>query len=509
MSTIERQDLTSSNGHGPRQNLTWRQRMEIVPGRHRPKRVRNGAIFVAAVMIFLWIIYTKPTLPFLGPRGTTVTADLGYGANIRPGYTPVRVHGVDVGQVTSVARPPSGRGVRVKLLVLDGKGVKLHRDASLSLRWRTLLGRNMYIDLNPGSPTAPALAGDFIPRGRSSDQVELDTALEPLNATGRRAVQTMIDEFDSGFADPRAFAGTLDAAGPALRDAARGLRPLTGTQPDDLSNLVSRTSRALGALARNEQALGGVLDNGRVAVGATAARRADLAATVNTAPAALRDTRTTMARLRGTLDALDPLADKLKPGVGRLAPAAARAQAALHTAVPLLRDLRPTLHDLSGAVRDLDTAATAGTPSFGPLTTTIDRVHDVFLPWLHATNPESRRPNYQDIGPAVASVSSATSWGDKNGPVANFEAAAGENALIDSPCTTAISNPSATQQIQCELLTRSFAAALTGQRPQDLKVPDSAVPRATLLPFLTGHAQLKPHPHQKPLHLPSLTGRAK
>src|SRR3954447_7548953 len=276
MSTTEHQHLIHANGSGPREKLTWRQRMEIVPGRHRPKRVRNGAIFVAAVVIFLWIIYTKPTLPFLGPKGTTVTADLGYGANIRPGYTPVRVHGVDVGQVTSVKRPPSGRGVRVKLLVLDGKGVKLHQDASLSLRWRTLLGRNMYVDLDPGSPSAPALPGNFIPRSRTSDQVELDTALEPLDSSGRRAFQTMINEFDRGFSDPQAFAGTLDAAAPALRNAARGLKPLTGTQPDDLHDLVSSTSRALGALARNEQALGGVLDNGRLALGATAARRADV-----------------------------------------------------------------------------------------------------------------------------------------------------------------------------------------------------------------------------------------
>jgi len=49
--------------------LTWRERLEIVPGRHKPKRVRNGAIFVVAVLIFLWIIYTKPKLPFFSGAG--------------------------------------------------------------------------------------------------------------------------------------------------------------------------------------------------------------------------------------------------------------------------------------------------------------------------------------------------------------------------------------------------------------------------------------------------------
>jgi virulence factor Mce-like protein len=493
MATIEHQ--------GPRENMNWRERFEIVPGQHRPKRVRNGAIFVVFVMIFLWIIYTKPKLPFLGPGGSKLTAELAYGANVRPGYTPVREHGVDIGDVTSISRASSGRGVKI-VMRITGKGVQLHDDASLSLRWRTLLGRNIYVDVNPGSASAPALQGGFIPRSRTSDQVELDTALEPLDASGRAALQTMINEFDRGFSDPKAFSGTLDAAAPALHRLARGLPALRGSTPGDLRALVSRTSRAMGALARDEAALGGVIEHGQVALGATAARRADLAAILNTAPGALRDTRTTLTRLDGTLNALDPLAARLLPGVAKLDGAAARAQTALHAAAPLLRDLRPTFRDLSPAVGDLGSAAATGTPAFGPLTSTIDRVRDVFLPFLHAANSDNKQPNYQNIGPAVASVSTAMSWGDKNGPVGNFEAAAGENAIIDSPCKTALTNPSAAQVIQCELLSRALAAALTGRKPQDIRVNNSAAPEAKLLPFLTGKARLTRHRHLKPLRLP-------
>jgi phospholipid/cholesterol/gamma-HCH transport system substrate-binding protein len=360
----------------------------------------------------------------------------------------------------------------------------------------------MYVDLNAGSPSAPAMRDAFIPRSRTSDQVELDTALEPLGARGRSAMQTMIREFDRGMASPNAVRGTVDNVEPTMRPLAQTMKALRGTDAGtDLPRVVARTSVAMGALARDENALGRVIDNGNVTLGATAARRADLAAILNTAPASLRETRATMSRLTQTLDVVDPLADRLVPGAEKLDGAAQRTQVALNAAVPLLRDLRPTLRDLKPAVADLETTARTGTPAFAPLTSTLNRTRDVFIPWLNDKNVENKRPNYQNVGPAVASVSSATSWGDKNGPVANFEAAAGENAVVDSPCDTAIDNPTAQQAIQCELLSRAAVAALTGRRPQDVKFRNSAVPEAKLAPYLAGDRRLRADPQLKPLRI--------
>ena len=40
------------------------------PGRARPNMVRTGAIFSAITLVFLWILYTKPSiLPSGGPSG--------------------------------------------------------------------------------------------------------------------------------------------------------------------------------------------------------------------------------------------------------------------------------------------------------------------------------------------------------------------------------------------------------------------------------------------------------
>jgi len=91
-----------------------------------------------------------------------------------------------------------------------------------------------------------------------------------------------------------------------------------------------------------------VIDNGNVTSG-DAARRADLAAILNTAPASLRETRATMtaSRRRSTWSTRWPTGCAGRREARRRAQ---RTQVALNAAVPLLRDLRPTLRDLKPAV---------------------------------------------------------------------------------------------------------------------------------------------------------------
>jgi virulence factor Mce-like protein len=457
------------------------------PGRARPNMIRTGAIFSAIALVFLWIIYTKPTIVPSG--GTKVKVEFANGANIRPGYTPVRVEGVEVGQVTSVERAHSHRGVLATLKILDGNGVEMKRDASAQLRWRTLLGRNDYVDLQPGSKSAPALGDRVIPQSRTSGQVELDEALEPLNSNGRQALKTIVGEFNRGFGDPGEVGQTIKTLDPALRQLAPGLRRLRGTQAGDLTNLVRSTSGMMGALSRDELALGRLVTSGRVALGVTAARRADLAGMLQEAPGAMRETRATMVRLRTTLDALDPLATRLRPGARTLAPAATHARTTLRTLVPLLRDARAMLRDLRPAVGDLRRASVAGAPVLNGFIPTLDRVSSKFLPWLNDRNPENKLKNFELVGPALASASTATSWGDANGVVANFEAGAGESLVTSMlPCRTFLTDPTvrAQDKIACELLTRAFASLLTGLAPNSPRLMrGSTVPMKVLKPLLT------------------------
>jgi ABC-type transporter Mla subunit MlaD len=463
---------------------------DIVPGKHRPNRVRTGAFFTLFVLVFLWVLYTKPSIPLLSGGGTTVKADLAYAANVRPGYTPVRVLGVDVGQVTDVQRSPSGRGVRLTINIDSGKGVSMHEDATLSLRWRTLLGRNMYVDLTPGSRSAPALGDHVIPKGQTTSQVELDQAVEPLNAQGRAALQTMIDQFDAGFSDPAAVSGTIRAFAPAMRNLAVGLPGLRGTQQGDLANMVRYTSRAMGALARDEVALGGVIDNGSVALGVTAARRIDLGSIFDQAPAALQQTRITMARLRTTLDVLDPIAERLRPGARELNRAATLARTALAAAAPLLADVRPTLAAMRPSVTALATAASAGVPVLQNFTPVLDRVRTAFIPFLNKRDAETKLLNYQAVGPAVAGVASAVAWGDRYSTLADFEGGSGEGVISGSPCQTFLADPTVPLQkkIDCTALTQILANIFTG-KPLTTALPQPLVSQNLVTALLKGGAK--------------------
>jgi virulence factor Mce-like protein len=467
MSATRRGARQASNGARPRP--TRKKLFEVQPGLHKPKLVRNGAIFTVFVAIFLYIIYTKPPLPFFSSSGKTLQADFAYAADVVPGRTPVRVLGVDVGTVTGIARMANLHGVQVTMTLTNGSGITVKQDASASLRWRTLLGLNYYVDLTPGSTSAPPLGDRAIPESRTSSQVELDQALQPLNAQGRQALTTMIDQFDTGFADPSAVRQTIHDTAPAMENLAAGLPGLRGTVPgQDLPALVTSTGQWMGAAARDEVALGGLIDNGSVALGVTAAQRLALGSTFDEAPAALQQTEATMARLRTTIATLNPIAQRLEPGAVKLERAATLARGALAAATPLLSNLKPTLAAIRPSVNALGTAAGAGVPVIASLTPTIDRVQHSFLPFLNQTDPETKLKEYEAVGPAVAGVGSAIALGDQYGTLAGFEAGFGENTVAGiSPCSTNLLNPTVPLQdkIDCQALVQLLQSIFTGSSP--------------------------------------------
>jgi virulence factor Mce-like protein len=438
---------------------------EIRPGQHRPRNVRNGAIFSVLVLLFVVVLYVKPTVPGFGKKGQEVTVDLATGINVRTS-TPVRVQGVDVGTVTKVDRGPGGKGVRVTFLVEDGKGVKVHKDASVSFRWRTLLGRNLYADLKPGSPSAPLITkSDVIPQSRTEVQTELDNAVEPFDATGREAVKTIIAEFDKGFGSASAYKRTVRALGPAMKSLGPGLRSIRGTEDGDLQKMITGTSRVLGSLARSEQNLGELIDNGNVALGVTAARRADLQGLLTNAPGALSETRLTMARLRTTLNVLDPVAQDLRPGSRKLEGSADDASTLLNAATPLLADAKPTVRALKPAVQDLTKLTTSGNALFAAANPVLDNALYPILPFLRTTGKESNHKIYEMVGPTLSSADAVAALGDQYGTHANFEAGVGESAIpAFSPCQTDLTNPASSldEKVNCDAAFKLVTSLLTG-----------------------------------------------
>lgn len=456
-------------------------RFELRPGLHRPRPVRDGAIFLTVLALLMWIAYGARDivpLPLWPKGGTVVEADFDraiyVGQDLAP--TPVRVGGVNVGKVESVEHLPSGDGVRVRMRI-DDEDVNLRRDARASMWERTLLGYNFYIELDPGSPSAPPLGEQPIPMERTQTQVELDEVLTAFDGDARGAVRTFIRELDRGFADPDAVGQAVDRLGPAMRNVGPGAGALRGQRRGDLGRAVTSTSRMMGALARSELELAQLVDSADVAFGVTAARGQDIAATLQQAPQTLQDTQLTMTRLRTTLDQLDPLAESLRPGARRLDAAARALEPTLREAVPLLRDARPLLQALPSAAQDLRGAADSGVPLLDGLQPTVDRVESSFIPWLGSTDDDLGMPVYQLAGPMFAAANGDSQVFDTYGYSARFTGGAQQGSAMTAPCKTYFFDRDSEDYLRCESMLKVFGTLMGGRAPNSRSSDDSEAGR--------------------------------
>src|SRR5215207_3413764 len=92
--------------------------------------------------------------------------------------SPVRIAGVDVGKV--IASERDGDSTTITFTV-DGSGRPVHDDAFAAIRPRIFLEGNFFVDLDPGSPSAPSLdTGGTIPISRTSTAVQLDEIFAAL-----------------------------------------------------------------------------------------------------------------------------------------------------------------------------------------------------------------------------------------------------------------------------------------------------------------------------------------
>lgn len=445
-----------------------RRRFVHRPGMHKPRHVLKGAVALGLLALML-VVAVNRGLPFWPQSGTTVWARFANASSLRVG-NPVRVAGIPVGEVSRIERPSSGRGAMVQLRLKDGD-VKLRRDARASIWWRTLLGRNLYVDLDPGSPSAPPLEGQ-IPPSRTTNQVELDEVLRPLDATGRTGLRRIVGATDGAFAGKDATRAIKALAQSSVPIAA-GLPPVRGRRPGDLPALVEQTAKAMAAVDRRGADLAGLITAADTTLAVTAARAADIGATLDAAPAALASTRSTMVSLRRTLPALDQVAVRLRPGARRLDEAATRTRVLLDAATPVFRDAQTLLRRLDPALREMGGGfAPQATAAFNGLEPTLQRVREQVIPFLERRNKAMKMKVYELIGPMASAGSGAMSTADAQGAYVQFEAGAGEAAVPAAPCKTMLTDPTAKALAVCDDLKDYLATILTPPGQQLVRDPN-------------------------------------
>lgn len=307
------------------------------------------AVLVAgAIATFLGVTRTNP---FHSGYDVHAIFASGLSGGLHSG-SPVRIAGVNVGHVTGVARGPGGTADVT--MEISSAGQPIHRDATVKARPRIFLEGNFFLDLQPGTPSAPAMpSGGTIPLSQTALPVQFDQVLDTLQQDTRTQTRTGLSALASalrrGGADAlRTFAG---AAPPALANSAIAMQALRGQRTGDLAAFVAGAARVAATLDAHRAELGDLITRFRVTMDALAAQRRQLAASVP----ALRDTLAVappaLARLDGALPPLRALSVALRPAL-RAAPAV------LDHAGPFLAQARALLGQdrLGGLVAQLGPA---------------------------------------------------------------------------------------------------------------------------------------------------------
>ncbi len=436
-------------------------------------------------VIFLLIFTIGPYLAFTGhvpftSYGYQLEATFSNGVNISAN-SPVRIAGVDVGRVIGVER--DGDATTVTFTV-EGKGRPIHEDAFASIRPRIFLEGNFFVDLAPGSPSAPELdSGDTIGVSHTSTWVQIDEVLSALQAPVRADLSRLLESYGAaltheptaaedetqlpevrGKSGAEALNGVLRFGGDAGRYSAQVTDALLGTQPRDLSRLVAGAGRAFGALARNEEDLKGLIVNFDVFTGALAAQSTNLTATVQRLAPFLDEFHGSLVSLNKTLPPLRAWAIELTPAVEELPGWIAAGKPWLKQARPLLsgKEGGGTAKLLAEATPGFAGAAQAGKaialPQLNRISLCTSRV---MVPTFNQTIDDqfsTGGPNYREF---LYTLTDFSGWGqtfDGNGPFVRIQPGGGD-VLAETP------NPTGNLATDKQLFTRTIAAP-AGTQPQ-------------------------------------------
>jgi phospholipid/cholesterol/gamma-HCH transport system substrate-binding protein len=392
------------------------------------KRLSNfqiGLIAIVLTFIGFYLAFTK-TIPFAG-HGYQLKAVVADAQNIRA-KSPVRISGVDVGEVSDVLHvtDSNGKGEDAAIVTMDLKDTALpvRQDATLQLRPRLFLEGNLFVDLHPGSPSAPELhSGSVIPETQTSSSVQFDEVLTSLQAPVRQDLQIFLKEFGGAldkYGGAKGFQESFRTSPAAYEYTSQVNQALLGTQPGDLAGFVSNLDVVARELNANSTDLQGLITNFNTVSGDFAAHQASLRDAIVELPKALAVGRPALFKLNRDFPALRAFAREALPGVKA-------ANQALDYANPWIgqlrqlisqNELRGLVDDLRPTVPDLAALSSASLPFLEQARALSSCFNNVVIPWSNTTIPNN------DSDPAAGKVYQETAYG--------FTGVAGESRSGDA-----------------------------------------------------------------------------
>ena len=230
-------------------------------GRRRGAHPLAITAVVIAAILFVTFYAFNGGLPFI--HHFTIYAITDNSVNVRSG-DPVRIAGIDVGTVTGVSKGP-GQTSKIAF-TMQSNGLPVHTDATVTIRDRLFLEGGYYLQLDPGSPSAPIAHDGFtIPLSNTSSPVQFYKVLSTFDVAARQSLDNILNTFNQGFSpnpgQPESDSGsgglkrTIPQLTPLFKDTAYVSEALTGTHAGDVERLLSSASDVTSTLAQSSSQL--------------------------------------------------------------------------------------------------------------------------------------------------------------------------------------------------------------------------------------------------------------
>jgi ABC-type transporter Mla subunit MlaD len=374
---------------------------------HRKRRSRSGMsnfkaglIGIVLIVAFSYAVYTKFANPFANPY--TIHATFASANGLQSGSL-VRIAGVDVGKVTGVALEPGCQSAYKTIdacrsadvtMEITNNGLPLHRDATFAIRPRIFLEGNFFVDVSPGTPSAPtAPSGYTFPIQQGTEPVQFDQVLTGLDSNTRENLQTLIQQYGKAvkIGGP-AYNRSIQFWLPAYKYTALVAHDALGLRPNDLSNYIAAQGKVAGAFNAHPEALRNLITNFNTTANAFAREDTALRNTVFELPRTLAAAIPAFNALNSAFPPLRRLAVASLPGVKSTGPM-------VDATLPFIKQLRLLVQpsELQGLAEDLRPTIPALarlTNETIPLMKNEVRpasscVANVIYPWSQLTVPDS------------------------------------------------------------------------------------------------------------------------
>lgn len=340
-----------------------------------------GLILLVAAFVALTYAFTMYN-PFA--KNFEIKAAFKSSNNIKPG-SPVRIAGVEVGEVSKVEPLRKGADAAIVTLNMKKEGRPVHKDARAKIRPRIFLEGNFYVELRPGSPSAPELGdGDMIPIQQTAIPVQLDQVLKALEKDTRADLREALAELFRAYSDDagKSFNASLEFQPDAYRFSAVVNEAFLGKNPRDLSDYIRDQGTVAAGLDRDPGQLKALISDFNRFAGALAREQGALQAAVAELPQTLRAATPALDALNDAFPDVRRLAVGAVPGVRSTGPALDALQPLIVQLRRLVStpELRGLTADLRAATPPLTRFARQTVPLLGELRQFSSCANNVVLP---------------------------------------------------------------------------------------------------------------------------------